>query len=143
MLTATILKKRASNARPNGCGADFNAGLLYGGSFPVSSVTSTPGYRNMRIGINVDAPLKKCVSEKMWRLRRGFIYTSSAASGIFPSSSARGRQLGCVANLSSALTLREAATVYSNVPNRDTGKNRIRRCLNSPLKNLYLLGRWR
>ena len=95
MLTATFLN-RAINDRPYGCGAEFNAALLYGGSFPVSSVTSTPGYRNMRIGINVDAPLKKCVSEKMWRLRRGFIYTSSAASGFSVAFLRRYRYIFCV-----------------------------------------------
>ena len=37
----------------------LNTVLTYGGSFPVSSVTSTPGSRNMRIGSCVKAPLKK------------------------------------------------------------------------------------
>ena len=41
------------------CGAEFNTALTCGGSFPVSSVTSTPGSRNMRIGSCVKAPLKK------------------------------------------------------------------------------------
>ena len=44
---------------PMWCGAEFNTALMCGGSFPVSSVTSTPGSRNMRIGSCVKAPLKK------------------------------------------------------------------------------------
>ena len=44
---------------PMWCGAEFNTALTCGGSFPVSSVTSTPGSRNMRIGSCVKAPLKK------------------------------------------------------------------------------------
>ena len=44
---------------PMWCGAEFNTALTCGGSFPVSSVTSTPGSRNMRIGSCVNAPLKK------------------------------------------------------------------------------------
>ena len=43
---------------PMWCGAEFNTALTCGGSFPVSSVTSTPGSRNMRIGSCVKAPLK-------------------------------------------------------------------------------------
>ena len=44
---------------PMWCGAEFNTALMCCGSFPVSSVTSTPGSRNMRIGSCVKAPLKK------------------------------------------------------------------------------------
>ena len=44
---------------PMWCGAEFNTALTCSGSFPVSSVTSTPGSRNMRIGSCVKAPLKK------------------------------------------------------------------------------------
>ena len=50
---------QAINDRPYGCTAEFNTALMCGGSFPVSSVTSTPGSRNMRIGSCVKAPLKK------------------------------------------------------------------------------------
>ena len=38
---------------------EFNTALMCCGSFPVSSVTSTPGSRNMRIGSCVKSPLKK------------------------------------------------------------------------------------
>ena len=44
---------------PMWCGAEFNTALTCGGSFPVSSVTSTPGSRNMRIRSSLNAPLKK------------------------------------------------------------------------------------
>ena len=44
---------------PMWCGAEFNTALMCGGSFPVSSVTSTPGYRKKRIRSSLKAPLKK------------------------------------------------------------------------------------
>ena len=46
----------------------------------------------------------------------------------------KGKTVGYGAKFSSALTLREATTVSSIVPNRDTRDNRIRRCPNAPLK---------
>jgi len=52
------LKLRKGKTK-GGAEQKLNTVLTYGGSFPVSSVTSTPGSRNMRIGSCVKAPLKK------------------------------------------------------------------------------------
>ena len=122
-----------------------------------------PQFRHRATAINASA-LCECTTEKMWRLRRGYNNTSSAASGIFPSSYARGRQKGCGAKFSNALMFGEAAPVLHAVPNRATAifssalsdceattvssvtstpgnrNNRIRRCVKAPLKNIEL---WR
>ena len=47
--------------------------------------------------------------------------------------------MGCGAKFSSALVLREAATVYTIVSNRDTGNHRIRSCVKSPLKSVAVV----
>ena len=43
---------------PNRATAKLSTALMYGGSFTVSSVTSTPGTGNKRIRSCVKAPLK-------------------------------------------------------------------------------------
>ena len=43
---------------PNRATAKLSTALMYGGSFTVSSVTSTPGHRNIRIRSCLNAPLK-------------------------------------------------------------------------------------
>ena len=97
----------------------------------------------MRIGINVDAPLKKCASEKNVAPAARIYLHLICRKRHLPLKLRKGKTMGCAAKLNIALAFREAATVYSNVPNRDTGKNRIRRCVNSPLKNPYPLVQWR